>query len=404
MLFCSAEEMRVSLFYWADILALIPQHFIIAPLIRTCDKTKYKATISQLSKLNKNVAINPVYLKSETSSFRNLMFLNVLLGDSISIFKAVNRSKPDCIICFYVTHAYPLLLLKRIFKFYLCVYAMGSDINLENDLLHRIIKKITYNNCERIFAFSEKLKLRIEKESGYKATVIPSSADSAFFKPMHSKVTLRRKWKLRPEIKVILTISRLDKQKGVDILIKSLKTLNPDEVSLLIRGDGPERNSLERLATSLGIKESVRFLGFLNRNELLELYNLSDLFALTSYSEGLPRVLIEAMACGCIPIVTDVGDVTTVVRDEFNGFVVSPGDHEKLGAKIKQILSLPEESKKIIQNRARDTVEAEFDTKKTIRRIVQNVNALVGEPRLSAVTASNLSNAQENQQAEGNYK
>jgi len=379
MLFCWAEEMKTELLYWAVYLARLPQHFVITPLIRLGDEAKYKDAMSQLSRISRNVSVNPVYLKSRDSRFRNLIFPNVLLSDSFSIFEAVNRSKPDVIVCFYVPHAYPLVLLKRILNFSLCVYAMGSDINIENDLLHRTVKKLIYDNCALIFAYSEKMKRRIEEESGHRAIVIPSSADSSVFRPLCSKTVLRRKWKVRTGTRIILTISRLDKQKGVDVLIRSLKTLDRNDVCLWIRGNGPERNSLEKLATSLGINERVRFLGFQDRKGLLELYNLADLFALTSYSEGLPRVVIEAMACGCIPIVTNVGDVAAVVRDGFNGFIVSPGDHEKLGERIKQVLSLPEEARKIIQDRARVTVENEFDSRRAINEMVNSVNALASE-------------------------
>lgn len=387
MLFCWAEEMKIELLNWVVYLARLPQDFVITPLIRLDDTAKYKEVISQLSRSSKNVSVNPVYLKSRDSRFRNLFFPNVLLSDSLSIFRAMKRSKPDVIVCFFVSHAYPLVLLKRIFGFSLCVYAMGSDINLGNDLLHRIMKKLIYDSCERIFAVSGKMKRRIEEDSGRKVIVIPSSADSSFFRPLYSRMVLRRKWGVQTGSKIILTISRLDKLKGVDVLVKSLKTLNCDDVSLWIRGDGPERDSLEKLVATLGLKEKVRFLGFQDRNELLELYNLADLFALTSYSEGLPRVLIEAMACGCIPIVTNVGDVTAIVRDGFNGFIAHPGDYEKLGERVKQILSLPEETKKIIQNRARRTVEDEFDSRKAIKKMVHSIDALPGERGLATLAA-----------------
>lgn len=385
MLFCWADEMKTELLYWATYLAQLPQHFVITPLIRVCDEKKYKDAIFQLSQLSKNVSVNPVYLKSRNASLRNIIFPKILVNDSLSIFKAVKKSKPDVIVCFFVPHAYPLLPLKRIFHFSLCVYAMGSDIYLVNDLPHRILKKVIYNNSKGIFAYSEKLKHRIEEESSHKVTVIPSSADSSFFRPLYSKVLLRKKWGISAKSKLIFTVARLDKMKGIDVLIKSLKTLDFPDTNLWIRGDGPERSSLEKLTASLDLEDKVKFLGFQNRDELLELYNISDLFALTSYSEGLPRVLIEAMACGCTPIVTKVGDVGAVVKDGFNGFTVSPGDHQELGKTINHIFSLPDKTMEAIQKRARHTVEDEFDTKKGIKKMIRAIDSLVGKPALSTV-------------------
>jgi glycosyltransferase involved in cell wall biosynthesis len=385
MLYCWAEDMKIELLNWAVYLARFPHNFIITPLIRSDDKAKYEEMIPQLSRSSKNVSVDPVYLKSRDSRFRNLIFPNVMLPDSLSILGAVKRSKPDVIVCFFVSHAYPLVLLKRILGFSLCVYAMGTDVNLSNDLLHRIMKRLIFGSCERIFAVSGKMKHRIEEYTGREVIVIPSSADLSFFRPLRSRMAVRRKWGVQTENKIILTISALRKVKGVDVLIKSFAALNLKDASLWIRGDGPERNSLRVLAASLGIEERVRFLGFQDNNSLLELYNLADLFALTSYSEGLPRALIEAMACGCIPIVTNVGDVTAVVQDGFNGFIVNPGDQERLSERVKQILSLPEETRKTIQDRARRSVENRFDSRNTINKMVYSIDALLRERAHSGI-------------------
>jgi glycosyltransferase involved in cell wall biosynthesis len=278
--------------------------------------------------------------------------------------------------CFYVTHAYPLVIFRRILKFSLCVFAMGSDVNIEKDLPHRLVKRFIYNNSDLIFAVSSEIKREIKEDSDCRVIIIPSSADPSFFRPLCSRIELRRKWGFIGKSRIILTVCRLDKNKGVDVLIRSLQMLDCDDFCLLIAGDGTERESLEELAGILGFKERVKFLGFQNREELLELYNLADLFVLASYSEGLPRVLIEAMACGCIPVVTNVGDAAAVVRDGFNGFIVDPGDHERLGERIKQTLSLPEETMKVIQNRARRIVENGFDSRRAIKKMVDSISAL----------------------------
>lgn len=376
MLFCWAQEMKIMLLNWAVYLARFPQDFIITPLVRLKDKMNYEEAISQLSQTNKKISVYPIYLKSPDSRFRNLLNLNVLLSDFLSIFNVIKCSKPNVIVCFYVSHAYPLVVLKKIFKFSLCVVAMGSDVNLENTLLHRLVKKFIYHNCELIFAVSWKLKEKIENEHDFNVIVVPGSTDPSFFRPLNSKTTLRRKWSIKLRSRVILTVCRLDKNKGVDVLIKSLGMLNSNDVNLLIVGEGVEQKALKELSSALGVQKNVTFLGFRNRKELLELYNLADLFALASYSEGLPRVLIEAMACGCVPIATSVGDVAAVVVDGFNGFTVNPGDYEKFAERIKEILSLSEEKIKLIQSRARRTVTDDFDSRKVIKKMVDSINSL----------------------------
>jgi glycosyltransferase involved in cell wall biosynthesis len=253
---------------------------------------------------------------------------------------------------------------------------MGSDVNLQNAFLDRLVKNVIYRNSDVIFASSWSLKDRIEREHHRAVIVVPSSADPSFFRPLNSRAMLRQKWHIEPSKRVVLTVCRLDKNKGVDVLMKSVKLLNSEDVDLVIVGDGEERRSLEELSTSLGMQKNVAFLGFRDRGELLELYNLANVFALASYSEGLPRVLIEAMACGCVPVVTNVGSTAKVVVDGFNGFVVKPGDYREFAERVKKVLSLPEEKLRVMRSRARRAVEKDFDSGKFIEKIVDNINAL----------------------------
>jgi glycosyltransferase involved in cell wall biosynthesis len=368
--------MQVELLHLVKHLARYPEHFVIAPLVPFKDRMNYEEPMSEIGNVSRNITVAPVCLRSPDSRFTNLLNPNILLRDFISIFKVVTRSKPDVIVCFYLLHAYPLILLKKLRKFSLCVVAMGSDVLLENSLAQRLAKKSVYRNCDLIFARSWKLKESIEKECGSRVTVIPSAADVSFFRPLDSRKELRRKWRVKPSSHVILTVCRLDKNKGVDILIRSLRVLNSNDVDLLIAGDGAELEALEELSSTLGIRKNVTFLGFRKREELLELYNLADAFALASYSEGLPRVLIEAMACECIPIVTDVGDAAAVVKDGLNGFLVDPGDYQKFAERIKEILALSENKKEFIRNKARRAVMNDFDSVKLTERMIDSIHAL----------------------------
>jgi glycosyltransferase involved in cell wall biosynthesis len=376
MLFCWAQEMKTELFHLGSFFADFKFSFIITPLVRLKEKRNYLSVMSQLNKTSKNLVVDPIYLVSQDSSYLNLLHPNILFGDFLSIFRVLNRSRPDVIVCYYVSHAYPLVMLKRIFKFSLCVVAMGSDINLENSLPQRLMKAYVFRNSELIFARSWKLKERIEKEHGYSATVIPSAAESSFFRPLGSKTKLRQKWDIRENSLVILTVCTLNKNKGVDILIKSLRSLESDNVHLLIAGEGVERKSLEELSYALGLQKTVSFLGFKSRDELLELYNLSDIFALASYSEGLPRALIEAMASECIPIVTNVGDAGAVVMEGSNGFLVSPGNHEEFAERFKEVMAFSEETRKLIRSNARHTVMDDFDSQKVTGKMIGYLSTL----------------------------
>jgi glycosyltransferase involved in cell wall biosynthesis len=373
MFFCVAEQFRVEIVHLFPLLAQMTHEFTICPIIREADMAKYQQTLSQIESLNHNISIDPIFINSKTMNPRNLLNPYILFSDARTILKAVRRNKSDAIICYYIIHAYPLLLLKRIFGFSLNVVAQGSDVLLDNSPFEKVIKKFVIEGSDLIFACSWELKEKIEKEFGRSVSITPSSADPSFFKPLNLKIPLRRKWGIQTKKQVIISVGALSKLKGMDLIIRSLQKLDFQDVDLLIVGEGPERKSLEMLAESLGLKERVRFLGFMNRKDLLELYNLSDIFALTSYSEGLSRVLIEAMDCGCIPIVTNVGSNATVVSDGFNGYVIKTGDSVKFTEKVNEILLLSMEQKSLMQTRARRTAEDGFDSRKTLKNLICRV-------------------------------
>jgi hypothetical protein len=78
----------------------IPQQFIITPLITYREKRKYEKTVSDLKKAGRNITVSPIYLKSANSNFSNLLNPNILLSDFGSIFKVLEGSKPDAVVCF----------------------------------------------------------------------------------------------------------------------------------------------------------------------------------------------------------------------------------------------------------------------------------------------------------------
>ena len=373
--FCWADELNVELFYWSKYFQQYENEFSIIPLIKLKDKELYDGIVKQLSRVN-NTRILPVYLKSEDSSFRNVLNPKIFFNDFMSIFKTLSLNKPDVVVCYYVTHAYPLALLRRFLNFSLCVVAMGSDVNLDNSLIQKIFKKFIYQNCKRVFAASWKLKEKIEKDNGIHVIVTPSSTDTSFFKPLNRKAPLREKWGIDSRKVVIISVCRLDKNKAVDILIKSLVMLKNQEILLLVAGEGPERISLEKLTAKYGIQSNVRFLGFRSRDELLELYNLADMFALSSYAEGLPRVLIEAMSCACIPIATEVGSVGAVVKTGINGYAVPPGNPHVFSNIIRMVAGFSEKQKTAMQTMAREAVVEKFDSERVLNLLVKSVNEL----------------------------
>jgi glycosyltransferase involved in cell wall biosynthesis len=122
-------------------------------------------------------------------------------------------------------------------------------------------------------------------------------------------------------------IGRLNKQKGLDIFIPILKQVDlqvKKSYEFIIIGEGEERESLEKLVNKLNLNSKVKFVG--TKSEIYkELLNL-DFLVLPSRKEGLPLVLLEAMACGVPVIANDVGAINEVIINNKNGFIVNNDD------------------------------------------------------------------------------
>lgn len=139
-------------------------------------------------------------------------------------------------------------------------------------------------------------------------------------------------------------VGRLDAVKGVPLLLQSFATARArhPQARLTIAGDGPARTALETQAAALGITSAVRFTGYLDEVAVATLLEQADMLVLPSFAEGLPVVLMEAMASRIPVIATQVAGVPELVEDGASGFIVPPGDVESLTKRLETLLSDPD--------------------------------------------------------------
>lgn len=132
---------------------------------------------------------------------------------------------------------------------------------------------------------------------------------------------------------------RLSEQKGITYLLQAMPAVVKQfpDISLVIAGRGALENSLKEETRFLGIAEHVFFVG--PRLDMPELLKLFDLYVLPSLWEGLPMVLLEAMAAGCPVVATDVGGVSKVIEDKQNGLLVAPRNPEQLAVAVIRLLA-----------------------------------------------------------------
>ena len=137
----------------------------------------------------------------------------------------------------------------------------------------------------------------------------------------------------------VIFVGRLSPVKRVDIWLQAIKLLKNDwpEIRTVIVGDGPSRHDLEELASALGLQENVLFTGW--SCDVGRWLRQSRIFMLTSESEGLSQAMVQAMFCGLPPVVPDVGELSDIVVNNENGFLIKESDPAGFAARVDTLLS-----------------------------------------------------------------
>ncbi len=168
----------------------------------------------------------------------------------------------------------------------------------------------------------------------------------------------------------LLTMGRLTTQKGVDVLLQALAQLRDVPFVLDVAGDGPERAALEQQARELGLQNQVRFLGWLTREQLPQTYGNADVFVLASRIEGMPNVVLEAMAYARPVICTRVSGCEELIVDGETGLKVDIDNVPQLAAALRRVLADPALRTRMgVASRAR--VAEEFTWTATARRYLE---------------------------------
>ena len=179
---------------------------------------------------------------------------------------------------------------------------------------------------------------RYERIPLSKLTTIPNGIDAHAFDRDRDGTAKRRELGIPLTSTIIGAAVRLTEQKGLTYLLQAMPRIlaaQPDTV-LVIAGEGVLADSLREQARSLGVQEQVRFIG--PRRDIPELLAMFDLYALPSEWEGLPMIILEAMASGCPIVASDVGGVRMAVRDGENGYLVQARDVDALVQRITALL------------------------------------------------------------------
>ncbi|MDB6027432.1 MAG: hypothetical protein JWM68_3655 [Verrucomicrobiales bacterium] len=167
----------------------------------------------------------------------------------------------------------------------------------------------------------------------------------------------------------LLFVGRLSAARNVDVLLQAFSTLKLPgrKLECVVVGEGPERAALEKLATSLGIREQTKFLGGLRFEEVLSCYGSANVLVLAAESEGWGKAITEAMAFGCVCIGSDRG-IMPKILEEGRGMVVPPRNLEALQNALQHIADHPLEAAKMSKRAAQWAQRFSLDGLRTALR------------------------------------
>ena len=211
----------------------------------------------------------------------------------------------------------------------------GPDIfyNVDTGLLAEKVVQAKAIRCISHYCRSQLMRL-IPHRLWSKLDIVRCGIDKEKFSP-------------RPEtgntVPEILCVGRLVPAKGQHILLDACGILKKRGIDFTLTyvGDGEDRESLETLARTLGIASQVTFTGAIGQDEVPGFYDRADIFAIASFAEGVPVVLMEAMAKEIPSISTRITGIPELIDNGTNGLLTAPSDTTDLADKLQQLIEDP---------------------------------------------------------------
>ncbi len=228
-----------------------------------------------------------------------------------------------------------MLLVSRLFPISFSMTIHGPEEFDDTVAFHMAEKVAASRLVAAISRFAASQVMRAsDPDQWYKIRTVPLGVDADAFAP-------------RPEPAgfEILCVGRLAPVKAHLVLIGAIARLvaaGRKDLRLVLVGDGPSRPAIEKEIARRDLKDYVRVEGALNHDRVLEFYRRASVFALASFAEGVPVVLMEAMAMQVPCVATWVAGVPELIRNEVDGLLVAPADEAALAAAIARLMDDPE--------------------------------------------------------------
>jgi glycosyltransferase involved in cell wall biosynthesis len=299
-------------------------------------------------------AVVPIKLK-KLDRYRNIPIVVIIEAhEGMNLLSEIRQT---------VSHKEGFIRIVKKFLAFLYYYALW-----ELPLLHKY---------DAVIGVSDEVSRSIRKwhfVNSQKVYTVYNGIDTVAFRPdKKQRKNMRSKYALDSNEKVLLFLSHITKQKGLDQLIKAMPgILKIDEkVKVFVVGDGVYLKEAKKLVQKLELNDNVIFTGHIAHENTPKYINASDIYILpTLRGEGLPFALLEAMACQKPVIASRMGGIPSAIRDGVNGLLVSPGDDDDLIKKTIYLMDNETHTQKLASN-ARMSVLKKFGVDSMVDQTAQ---------------------------------
>jgi len=248
---------------------------------------------------------------------------------------------------------------------------------------YRLLMRRTLRRARLIIAISE-FTASVARSAGApdkRVVVMHPGVEPDRFVPGPRNAAILTRYEIAPDAPIVLSVGRLVERKGFDTVLQALPRIlerYPFAIYLIV-GDGPDRMRLERLASSLGVLDSIRFAGRVDEKELLGYYQTADVFVMPCREvlaggdvEGFGIVFLEAACCKVPAVGGNSGGVADAVADGETGYLVEPHDPEELSAKLVTLLS-DTNLRRSLGHAARERVLRNFQWPQLAQRYLESI-------------------------------
>lgn len=310
-----------------------------------------------LSQLKENKNLKIIYFNQKLKNRYLNFFINYFIAlnflkkiDSEVIFSQMNSGKLLSFFKFFLKDK------KIIYRETLIPEGTIKDLSFILKILHRVFYRFGIKNVDKIIAQSKDMKdklIEINEELKNKIVVINNPVDlNMINKYLKEEIDCNfDKSKIN-----LISVGRLAKQKGYDLLLSTLKKVGNSNIHLYVLGTGEEEEKLRKYAKDLGLGNQVIFLGF-KENPYVYIKN-ANFFISSSRVEGFPNAVLEACACG-VPVIANnyLGGINEIIKFGINGEIIDISNAEQFQKSLE---------KKYDKNKIIEDIQDRFLVKKIV--------------------------------------